>query len=57
MERKAYLSEVSDDEWALVVPSLPRMPAEAPQREHHLREVFHGLRWIVRASDSIAGAV
>jgi transposase len=25
------------------------MTAEAPQREHRLREVFHGLRWIVRA--------
>jgi transposase len=25
------------------------MTDEAPQREHSLREVFHGLRWIVRA--------
>jgi transposase len=25
------------------------MTAEAPQREHSLREVFKGLRWMVRA--------
>jgi transposase len=49
MERKAYSSDVSDDEWALVAPYLTLMIEGAPQREHSLREVFHGLRWIVRA--------
>ena len=49
MERKAYPSDVSDDEWALVAPYLTLMTEEAPQRSHHLREVFNGLRWIVRA--------
>ena len=49
MVRKAYPSDVSDDEWALVAPYLTLMTAEAPQREHSLREVFNGLRWIVRA--------
>jgi transposase len=49
MERKAYPSDVSVDEWALVAPYLTRITAEAPQRDHRLREVFHGLRWIVRA--------
>jgi transposase len=49
MARKAYPSDVSDDEWALVAPYLTLMTAEAPQREHSLREVFNGLRWIVRA--------
>lgn len=49
MERKAYPSDVSDDEWAFVAPYLTLMTEEAPQREHELREVFNGLRWIIRA--------
>ena len=49
MERKAYPSDVTDDEWAFVTPYLTLMTEEAPQREHSLREVFNGLRWIVRA--------
>jgi transposase len=49
MERKPYPSDVSDNEWALVAPYLTLMTDNAPQREHSLREVFHGLRWIVRA--------
>src|SRR5688500_9667840 len=49
MERRAYPSDVSDEEWALVAPYLTLMTEEAPQREHPLREVFNGLRYIVRA--------
>ncbi len=49
MERKAYPSDVSDDEWAFVAPYLTLMSEAAPQREHSLREVFNGLRWLVRA--------
>jgi transposase len=49
MERKAYPSDVSDDEWALVAPYLTLMTADAPQCEHSLREVFNSLRWLVRA--------
>jgi transposase len=49
MHRKAYPSHVSDDEWAFVAPPLTLMTEDAPQREHSLREVFHGLRYIVRA--------
>ena len=47
-ERKPYPSDVSDEEWALVAPYLTLMSEDAPQREHSLREVFNGLRWIVR---------
>jgi transposase len=49
MERKAYPSDISDDEWAFVAPYLTLMTEEAPQRVHSLREVFNGLRWLVRA--------
>ena len=50
MARKTYPSDVSDDEWAFVAPYLTLMSEAAPQREYPLREVFNGLRWIVRAS-------
>jgi transposase len=49
MQRKAYPSDVSDEEWALVTPYLTLMSEDAPQRTYSLREVFNGLRWIVRA--------
>lgn len=48
MTRKGYPSDVSDDEWAFVAPYLTPMREDAPQREHSLREVFNGLRYIVR---------
>ena len=48
MNRKPYPSDVSDDEWAFVAPDLTLMTEDAPQRDHSLREVFNGLRWIVR---------
>lgn len=49
MERKVYPSDVSDDEWAFVAPYLTLMSEDAPQRDYALREVFNGLRWIIRA--------
>jgi transposase len=49
MERKAYPSDVRDDEWALVTPYLTLRTEDAPLREHSLREVFCGLCWLVRA--------
>ena len=48
MERKPYPSDISDDEWAFVALYLTLMTEEAPQRLHRLREVFNGLRWLVR---------
>ena len=48
MTRKPYPSDVTDDEWAFVAPYLTLMKEDAPQRDHDLRAVFNGLRWIVR---------
>jgi len=48
MNRKPYPSDVSDDEWALVAPYLTLLPEESAQRTHSLREVFNGLRYIVK---------
>src|SRR5215470_17803279 len=49
MKRKPYPSDVSDEEWAFAAPYLTLMTEDAPQRDHSLREVFNGLRWMVRA--------
>ena len=48
MNRKPYPSDVSDEEWAFVAPYLTLMREDAPQRDYSLREVFNGLRWIIR---------
>jgi transposase len=47
--RKPYPSDVSDEEWALVAPYLTLLREDAGQREHALREVFNGLRYVVRS--------
>ena len=47
--RKAYPSDVSDEEWAFAAPYLSLLPEGSGQREHSLREVFNGLRYVVRA--------
>lgn len=49
MTRKGYPSDVSDEEWAFIAPYLTLMKEDAPQREHSLREVYNGLRYIVRS--------
>jgi len=49
MNRPSYDSDVSDAEWVFVAPYLTLMTEAAPQRAYSLREVFNGLRWLVRA--------
>jgi len=48
MARKPYPSDVTDEEWDFVAPYLTLMTEDAPQREHPLREVFNGMRYVVR---------
>ena len=50
--RKPYPSDVSDQEWAFVAPYLALVREDAPQREHDLREVLNGLRWVVRTGSA-----
>lgn len=50
--RKPYPSDVSDEEWEFVAPYLALLPLDARQRDHDLREVFNGLRWVVRSGAS-----
>src|SRR5690242_7141673 len=46
--RNPYPSDVSDEEWVFVAPYLTLLPEDARQRQYNLREVYNGLRWIVR---------
>jgi transposase len=45
---KSYPSDVSDEEWSLVVPYLTLMTEAAPQRDYPLRELFNALRYVIR---------
>ena len=47
--RKPYPSDVNDEEWAFVAPYLTLIRVDAPQRNHDLREIFNGLRYLVRS--------
>src|SRR5829696_3198395 len=47
--RKAYPSDVSDEEWEFCAPYLTLMKEQSPQRKYPLREIFNALRWFIRA--------
>ena len=49
MSRKAYPSDVSDEEWEFVVSYLTLLREDVPQRVHALRDVFDAVRWMVKA--------
>ncbi len=46
--RKPYPSDLTDEEWAFVAPSLAPMDEAAPHRRHGLREVVTALRGLFR---------
>jgi transposase len=46
--QSGYPSDVRDEEWAFVAPYLALCKEDAQQRDHNLRAVFNGLRYIVR---------
>jgi transposase len=48
--RKSYPSDVSDADWAFLLPYLTLMREDAPQREHSLRELYNGLCYVVKTS-------
>lgn len=52
MDRKPYPTDVSDEEWTFIAPYLTLMREDAPQRVYPLREVFNGLRYVVRGGIS-----
>ena len=48
VSRKSYPSDISDEEWALAAPYLTLMREDAGQRDHSLRDLLNGLRYVVR---------
>jgi transposase len=47
-QRKSYPSDVSNEEWSFCIRYLTLMTEEAPQRVYPLREIFNGLRYLVK---------
>ncbi len=45
----SFPSDVTNEQWALVAPSLTLMREDAPQREHSLRAILNTLRWRARS--------
>ena len=48
MAKKVYPSDSSEAEWAFVAPYLTLITEAAPQRKHDLRQVYDGLKYVVR---------
>jgi transposase len=48
-QKKAYPSDITEEEWAFCAPYLTLMKEDAPQRKYALRTLFNGLRYMVRA--------
>jgi transposase len=46
--RSPYPSDVSDEEWAFVEPYLTLIRADSAQRTYDLREIYNGLRYVLR---------
>lgn len=46
--RKPYPSDVSDEEWVFVEPFLTLIRPDSAQREHDLREIYNGVRYVMR---------
>lgn len=49
--RPGYRTDVTDEEWAFVAPYLALCREDAAQRDYPLREVFNGLRYIVKTGN------
>jgi transposase len=49
--RVRYPSDVSHEEWAFVLPYLLRSREDSAHREHALRSVFNGVRYIARTGN------
>ena len=46
--RRAYPSDVTDEEWMFILPYLLLLREDAGQRQHALHELFNALRYVVR---------
>jgi transposase len=51
VERKSYPQDVTDEEWLFVLPYLLLSREDSRSRRHSLRELFNGVRYIVRTGN------
>lgn len=51
VNRKCYPQDVTDEEWAFVLPYLLLSREDSASRRHSLRELFNGVRYIVRTGN------
>lgn len=51
VDRKGYPQDVTDEEWAFVLPYLLLSREDSQSRRHRLRELFNGVRYIVRTGN------
>ena len=52
MERKPYPSDVTDGQWRLIEPSIPRTKPGGRPREVNMREVVNAILYVVRTGCS-----
>jgi putative transposase len=48
MERRAYLTDLSNAEWECLVPLLPSAKPRGRPRLHHLREIMNAILYVIR---------
>jgi putative transposase len=47
-ERKAYPSDLRDEEWRILEPLIPPAKEEGRERKYEMREIINGIRYIQR---------
>jgi hypothetical protein len=50
-EKIGYLTDVSDEEWAFVLPYLLLSKVDNASREHDLRVIFNAVRYVVKVGN------
>jgi transposase len=50
-ERAGYLTDVSDEEWAFVLPYLLLSREDNASRQHDLRAIYNAVRYIVKGGN------
>ena len=48
VQKTGYSSGMTDEEWLFVLPYLLLCREDSPQREHELKTVFNGVRYIAK---------
>ncbi len=49
--KTGYLTDVSDEEWAFVLPYLLLSKVDSASREHDLRAIFNAVRYVVKGGN------